>query len=74
MLDLARLACKEIPNNLELVGQLAFALTSGENVKKHIEGMEVVDSFLEVERVYDANGDKSVPVEPIVIEKAEIMQ
>lgn len=39
-----------------------------------IEGMEVVDSFLEVERVYDANGDKSVPVEPIVIEKAEIMQ
>ena len=34
MLDLARLACKEIPNNLELVGQLAFALTSGENVKK----------------------------------------
>ncbi len=39
-----------------------------------IEGMEVVDSFLEVERVYDANGDKSVPVEPIVIEKAEIME
>ena len=34
MLDLARLACKEIPNHLELSGQLAFALTSGENVKK----------------------------------------
>lgn len=33
MLDLARFACKEIPNNLELVGQLASALTSGENVK-----------------------------------------
>lgn len=39
-----------------------------------VEGMEVVDSFLEVERVYDANGDKSVPVEPIVIEKAEIIE
>ena len=34
MLDLARLACKEIPNNLELVGQLAFALTSGSNANK----------------------------------------
>lgn len=34
MLDLARLACKEIPNNLELVGQLAFALTSGNNANK----------------------------------------
>lgn len=39
-----------------------------------IEGMEVVDAFLEVERVYDANGDKSIPVEPIVIEKAEVVQ
>lgn len=39
-----------------------------------IEGMEVVDSFLEVERVYDGNGDKSIPVEPIVIEKAEVLQ
>ena len=39
-----------------------------------VEGMEVVDSFLEVERVYDASGDKSVPVEPIVIEKAEIIE
>lgn len=39
-----------------------------------IEGMEVVDSFLEVERVYDAQGQKSRPVEPIVIEKAEIME
>ena len=34
MLDLARLACKEIPSNLELMGHLAFALTSGSNAKK----------------------------------------
>ena len=31
MLELARAACREIPNNLELVGQLALALTSGSN-------------------------------------------
>ena len=34
MLQVARLGCKEIPNNLELIGQLAFALTSGNNAKK----------------------------------------
>lgn len=39
-----------------------------------IEGMEVVDAFLEVERVYDAYGEKSKPVEPIVIEKAEVIE
>ncbi len=38
------------------------------------EGMEVVDSFLEVERVYNSMGEKAVPVEPIVIEKAEVLQ
>ncbi len=35
MLELARAACKEIPNNLDLVGQLAFALTSGSNADNH---------------------------------------
>lgn len=39
-----------------------------------IEGMEVVDAFLEVERVYDSKGQKSRPIEPIVIEKAEVME
>ncbi len=39
---------------------------------KVIEGMEVVDSFLEVERQY-SNGELARPVEPIVIEKAEVM-
>ena len=34
MLEVARLGCKEIPNNLELIGQLAFALTSGNNAEK----------------------------------------
>lgn len=36
------------------------------------EGMEVVDSFLEVERVYSGK-ELSKPVEPIVIEKAEVI-
>lgn len=36
------------------------------------EGMEIVDSFLEVERVY-SNGELSKPVDPIVIEKAEVI-
>ncbi len=36
------------------------------------EGMEVVDSFLEVERVYSGR-ELSKPVEPIVIEKAEVI-
>ena len=46
MLDLARLACKEIPNNLELVGQLAFALTSGENVKKEENIDEAISLYM----------------------------
>ncbi|MGN0547359.1 MAG: peptidylprolyl isomerase [Acutalibacteraceae bacterium] len=40
---------------------------------KVIKGMEVVDSFLEIERTYNAYGEKSSPVEPIVIEKAEVL-
>ncbi len=40
---------------------------------KVIEGMEVVDAFLEVERTYNSNGEKAVPVDPIVIETAEVI-
>lgn len=38
------------------------------------EGMEVVDSFLEVERLYNANGEMAVPTTPITIEKAEMIE
>ena len=48
MLDLARLACKEIPNNFELVGQLAFALTSGENVKKEENIDEAISLYKQI--------------------------
>ena len=48
MLDLARLACKEIPNNFELVGQLAFALTSGENVKKEENIGEAISLYKQI--------------------------
>ncbi len=40
---------------------------------KVISGMEVVDSFLEVERTVGNDGAISKPVEPIVIEKAEVL-
>ena len=40
---------------------------------KVIEGMEVVDAFLEVEKRYNARGELAVPVEPLVIEKAEVI-
>lgn len=40
---------------------------------KVIEGMEVVDAFLEVERTYNSSGEKAVPVDPIVIETAEVI-
>lgn len=38
-----------------------------------ISGMEVVDSFLETERTMGNDGALSKPVEPIVIEKAEVL-
>lgn len=38
-----------------------------------IQGMEVVDSFLETERTMGNDGAVSKPVEPIVIEKAEVL-
>jgi peptidyl-prolyl cis-trans isomerase B (cyclophilin B) len=37
------------------------------------EGMEVVDSFLEVERLLNGNGEEAVPKEPITITKAEMI-
>ncbi|MBE6820965.1 MAG: peptidylprolyl isomerase [Ruminococcaceae bacterium] len=37
------------------------------------EGMEVVDSFLDVARTYGSDGKLSRPVTPIVIEKAEVI-
>lgn len=40
---------------------------------KVIEGMEVVDAFLDVERGMDSSGYYSVPKTPIVIEKAEVI-
>lgn len=38
-----------------------------------VEGMETVDAFLEVERTANSYGELSVPVTPIVIEKAEVI-
>ncbi len=40
---------------------------------KVVEGMEVVDAFLEVERTYNSGGELAVPVDPIVIETAEVI-
>lgn len=45
MLVLARAACKEIPGNAELIGQLAFALTSGENAKNEENIDEAVSLY-----------------------------
>ncbi len=38
-----------------------------------VEGMETVDSFLEVERTIGSDGKLSKPVTPITIEKAEVI-
>ena len=40
---------------------------------KVIDGMEVIDSFLSVQRTYGSDGAISAPVEPIIIEKAEVI-
>lgn len=40
---------------------------------KVVEGMEVVDAFLDIERELDSSGYYSVPKTPIVIEKAEVI-
>lgn len=36
---------------------------------KVIEGMEVVDGFIDVEKTYNSMGEKAVPVEPIYIDE-----
>lgn len=38
-----------------------------------VQGMEVVDSFLEIERTIGSDRALSKPVEPIIIEKAEVL-
>ncbi len=38
------------------------------------EGMEVVDSFLDVERTMNSSGEMAVPTKPIVIEKAQMTE
>ncbi|MBE6770807.1 MAG: peptidylprolyl isomerase [Ruminococcaceae bacterium] len=38
-----------------------------------VEGMETVDSFLDVERTLGSDNQISSPVTPIIIEKAEVM-
>ena len=40
---------------------------------KVVEGMETVDAFLDVERRYNSGGELAVPVTPIVIESAVIV-
>lgn len=40
---------------------------------KVIEGMEVVDGFLEVERTANSMGEKATPVTPIVMEKVTLL-
>ena len=41
---------------------------------KVIEGMEVVDSFTEVQLTYNSMGELAVPVEPIVIKSMEVIK
>ncbi|NLT09597.1 MAG: peptidylprolyl isomerase [Ruminococcus sp.] len=41
---------------------------------KVTEGMEIVDGFLEVPRSFGSDGDMSAPNEPIVIEKATMLE
>lgn len=41
---------------------------------KVIDGMETVDAFLEIERTMAADGNLSVPVTPIVIQSAVILE
>lgn len=37
------------------------------------EGMEIVDKFLEVDRAYNSGGELAVPIQPITISKAEMI-
>lgn len=58
--------CYDREHNEHLDGQYAA-------FGKVIEGMEVVDSFLDVERSYDMSGYRSVPTQDIVITSAYIV-
>lgn len=40
---------------------------------KVVEGLDVVASFVEVERIESSNGELSIPKTPIIIKKAEMM-
>ena len=40
---------------------------------KVVEGMETVDNFCKVERVYNSSGELAMPKEPLVIAKAEVV-
>ncbi len=41
---------------------------------KVTDGMEVVDDFLKIDRRFSMGGEKSEPVEPIVIKKASVIE
>ncbi len=41
---------------------------------KVVEGMEVVDSFLDVERTYNSMGELASPVEPVVMKKLTVIE
>ncbi len=41
---------------------------------KVVEGMEVVDSFLDVERSYNSMGELASPVEPVVMKKLTVIE
>ena len=41
---------------------------------KVVEGMETVDDFLKIDRRMSFNGEKSIPVEPIVMKTVEIVE
>lgn len=41
---------------------------------KVIDGMETVDDFLNIDRRFSVSGEKSEPVEPIVIKAATVME
>lgn len=38
------------------------------------DGMDVVDSFLDIERSLNTNGEEAIPVKPITIAKAEMIE
>jgi peptidyl-prolyl cis-trans isomerase B (cyclophilin B) len=40
---------------------------------KVIEGMETVDNFLKIDRRMSFGGERSVPVEPIVMKTVEVL-